>query len=301
MQGALALLAVMMVASLLVLYQAVPRPSEPPPIPAAVIAEPSIEPIAQFEFVPPMWGMPDATAWTYMETSLFSIAPATSFTTDWPWYLSIDGPSTLTVLSGVLSVTPAGPAFFYPALESGQLPVELQAGETVALGPNDTIVYSSMDTASGSNPGYEPVLVLNSVIGIRDKMLPGSSVLPKDVSVIAHEFDKALLPTFPTTGATITLRRLELAPFDTFVLEHHEDWLYLAVIDRAQTDGLRIDQGAIEGLAPQPGAQGIYGGVQLRYLKPGPYTIFNLGEKTVVFYFLVIEPLPDAGTPAATG
>ena len=67
MQGALAVLSVMLVASLLVLYQAVPGPSEPPPIPAAVIAKPAMEPIAQFEFVPPMWGMPDATAWGHME------------------------------------------------------------------------------------------------------------------------------------------------------------------------------------------------------------------------------------------
>jgi hypothetical protein len=299
MYSALATLAVMLVVSLLVLYQAVPGPSEPPPIPAAVIAKPTIEPFAEFEFSPPMWGMPDATDWTHMETSLLSIAPATSFTTDWPKYVAIDGPLTFTVLSGELAITPAGPAFFYPAHRFGQPPVEVEAGEEVSMGPNDTIVYSSIDTATGSNPGSVPALVLNSALGIRDKMLPGSSVLPKDVSFIAHEYDKAFIPNLPTTGATVTLQRLQLAPFDTFVFEPGKDWMYLALLDRSQSDGLRIDDGAIEGLLPNPGAQGIYGGVQLRPYKPGPRTIFNLGDKTVSIYFLVIEPFPDGGVPPA--
>ncbi len=128
MHSALAVLSVMLVVSLLVLYQAVPRQSEPPPIPAAIITKPSIETIAQFEFVPPMWDMPEATAWGRMETAIFSVAPATSFTTDLPFYTSVDGPLLLTVLSGELTVTPAGSAHFYPANQSSKPPVEVSAG-----------------------------------------------------------------------------------------------------------------------------------------------------------------------------
>ncbi len=296
---AAAVLAILLVAGQLVLYRTDVSQPEPPAIPAAVIAKPTIELIARFEFEPPMWGIPEATEWTYMETSLLSIAPATSFTTDWPWFTAIDGPLTLTVLSGELAITPAGPAFVYPAQRSGQPPVEVQAGKTISIGPNDTIVYSSTDTATGRNEGGETALVLNGVAGTLDKMLPGSAVNPNDVTFIAHEYDMTGATTMPTAGATVSLQRLELAPFDTFVFEPDEDWQYLALIDRAQIDGLRIDDGAIEGLVPNPGAQGIYGGVQLRLDKPGPRTIFNLGDKTVDFYFLVVEPFPDTATPTA--
>jgi hypothetical protein len=297
MQRAAAVLSVMLVVSLIVLYQAVPRSSEPPPIPAAVIAKPAIEPIAQFEFAPPMWGMPDATAWTHMEAGLLSIAPATSFTTDSPWYISIDGPLALTVLNGELIVTPAGAAFLYPAHQPGQPPVEVTAGETVSIGPDDTIVYSSTDTATGSNPGSEPALALYGIVGILDSMLPGNSVRPKDVSFITHEYDTDYVPSIPTAGATMTLQRLELAPFDTFVFDPDPDLRYVPLIDPNQTDGLRIEEGALDGLVPNPGAQGIYAGYQLRYLKNRPHTIFNLGDQTADFYFLVVEPFPDAATP----
>ncbi len=143
MQSALAVLAVMLVGSLVFLYQAAPGPSEPPPIPAAVIGKPSIEPIARFEFAPPMWGMPDATEWTHMEIGMFRVAPAISFTTDLPFYTSVDGSLSITVLNGNLAVTPAGPAFFYPANRFNSPPEEVPAGVTVSIGPNDTLVYSS--------------------------------------------------------------------------------------------------------------------------------------------------------------
>lgn len=286
MQSALAVLAIMMVASLLVIYQSVPKTSEPPPIPAAVVAKPSIEPITQFEFAPPMWGMPDATAWTHMEIGLFSVAPATSFTTDVLWYTSVDGPLSLTVLSGALTVTPAGSALFYPANQSRQPPVEVRAGESVSIEQNETIIYSATDGATGSNPGTVSALTLSGTVGSIDNAVLGT--VPNDVSFITFETADPIT-SLPTKGATMTLQRLELAPFDTFVFEPGADLRYLPFFDPAQTGELRMDEGAIEGLVPQPGAQRIHDSFQLRYLSPGPHTIFNLGDQTVDIYFLVVE------------
>jgi hypothetical protein len=299
MQGAAAVLSVMLVVSLLVLYQAVPGQSEPLPIPAAIIAKPSIVPITQFEFVPPMWGMSDATAWTHIEIGEFSVAPATSFTTDLPFYTGVDGPLSLTVLSGELIVTPAGPAFLYPAHQSEQPPVEVLAGQSVSIGPNDTIVYYAMDTAIGSNPGIEPALILYSLVGaIWDHSLPGATVPPTDVSFSTFEYDDPI-PAVPTEGAALTLQRLELAPFDTFVFEPNADLRYLPFIDPNQTRGLHIAAGAFGGLVPESGSRDLYNAVQLRDLKPGPHTIFNLGDKTVSIYFLVVEPALVAGPPTS--
>jgi hypothetical protein len=140
---------------------------------------------------------------------------------------------------------------------------------------------------------------MNVVIGKLDKMLPGNSVIPKDVTFIAHEYDKALVPTIPTVGATLTLQRLQLAPFDTFVFDPDPDLRYLPFIDPADSKTLRIEEGALDGIFPNPGAQSIYAGYQLRYLKHRPHTIFNLGDQTVEFFFLVAEPSPDVATPPA--
>jgi hypothetical protein len=296
MQRAAAVLSVMLVVSLLVLYRAVPGPSEPPPIPAVVIAKPSIEPIARFVFEPPMWDMPEATAWGRMETAIFSVAPATSFTTDVGFYTSVDGPFLLTVLSGELTVTPAGSALLYPANQSNKPPVEVSAGSDVSIGPDDTLVYSAAEAASGSNSGSEPALVLYGLVGIIDHSFPGAGVEPTDVSFITFDYADPLA-FMPTKGATVTLQRLELAPFDTFVFEPDADLWYLPLLDPAQREGLHIDEGALEGLAPQSNARQIYGAAQLRHLPPGPHTIFNLGDQTVSFYFLVVEPAPVAATP----
>jgi hypothetical protein len=292
MHSALSVLAVLLVLSLLVLYQAVPGPAEPPPIPAAVIAKPSIEPISQFEFWPSMWDTPDATTWNHMEIGMFSVAPATSFTTDLPFYTSGDGPLLLTVLSGQLTVSPVGSALFYPANQFSQPPVEVSAGSSVSIGPNDTVVYSATETGTGSNSGSEPAIVLYALVGALEHEL-GSSVRPADVSFINYEYFNPI-PSMPTEGAAITLQRLELAPFDTFVFEPDADLRYLPFVE---TVGLRIAEGALEGLVPQSGTRGIYGAVNLRYLPPGPHTIFNLGDETVSIYFLVVEPTPVAATP----
>lgn len=297
LQGAMAVLAVMMVVSLLVLYQSAPKSSEPPAIPAAVIAKPEIEPITQFEFVPPMWNMPEATAWNHMEIGMFRVAPATSFTTDLPFYTSGEGPLSLTVLNGGLTVTPAGLALFYPANQSSQPPVEISAGKSVSIGQHDTLVFSAMETATGSNSGSEPALVMYGLIGYLEHQ-PGSSVRPADVSFITYEYVNPI-SSLPTKGATLTLQRLELAPFDTFVFEPDAEPRYLLIIDPLPTGELRMAEGELEGLVPKSGTRGIYGGSQLRYFKPGTYTIFNVGDNALNFYFLVVEPLPEENTPEA--
>lgn len=140
-QSAAAVLAVVMVASLALLYRFAPGPSEQTAIPAAVIANPEIETFAQFEFVPPMWGMPDASAWTDMQIGLFEVAPATSFSTLVTLYNSLDGPLSLTALSGELTVTPAGPAVRFSARQPQQAAVEVLAGDTVSIGLNEKIVF----------------------------------------------------------------------------------------------------------------------------------------------------------------
>jgi hypothetical protein len=244
-----------------------------------------------------MWGISDATAWTHLEIGQFSVAPATSFTTDVPFYTGVDGPLSLTVLSGEIIVTPAGPAFFYPAHQSEQPPVEVLAGQHVSVGPNETIVYYAVETANGSNPGIEQALILYSLVGaIWDHSIPGATVPPRDVSFSTFEYYDPI-PSVPTKGAAVTLQRLELAPFDTFVFEPNADLRYVPFVDRNQTRGLRIADGAFEGLVPESGSRAIYGAIQLRNLEPGPHTISNLGDKTVSIYFVVVEPAPVTGTP----
>lgn len=297
LQGALAVVAVLMVVGLLVLYQVVPNTSEPPPIPAAVIDRPEIEPITQFEFAPPIWELSEATAWNHMEIGMFSVAPATSFTTDIPWYTSGDGPLLLTVLSGELTVTPVGSALLYTANQSSHAPEEVSAGKSVAIGPNDTLAFSAKETAIGNNSGSQPALVLYALVGAMEHH-NWSSIRPADVSFMFDEYINPM-SSVPTEGAVLKLQRLELAPFDTFVFEQGSAPRYVLLIHPVSTTNLRIVEGVLEGLAPDSGTRGIYGGAQLRYFKPGTYTIFNVGDETVSFYFLVIEPLPAEGTPAA--
>ena len=235
MRGALAVLSVMLLVSVLVLSQVVPGPSEPPPIPAAVIAKPSIESIAQFEFVPPMWGMPDAAAWRYMEIGMFSIAPATSFTTDLPFYTSVDGPS---VTHGVeRRISPSrrsDPPSSIPLTASASPPEEVPAGVTVSIGPNDALVYSAEETATGSNSGSESALVVYGLGGIggRNASWLGICALQTFPS-LCLKFANPI--SVPTKGATVMLQRLELAPFDTFVFEPGADLRYLS-IDRPLPD-----------------------------------------------------------------
>jgi hypothetical protein len=286
----------MLVAGLIVLYQAAPGPTKQPAIPAAAVPKPTLETMAQFDFEPPLWGMPDATAWDHMEVGLFNVAPATSFTTDVPWYTSVDGPLSLTVLSGTLTVIPAGPALFYPANQTGPRPVELQAGERVTVGQDETIIYSATDGASGSNPGTVSALTLYGTVGPVDNAAVG--IVPDDVSFIDFETAEPITP-LTTTGATMTLQRLELVPFDTFVFEPAADLRYVPFFDTAQVEELHMEEGAIDGLVPEPGGQRIRDGYELRFLAPGPHTLSNLGDQTVEIYFLVVEPAPMPGTPTS--
>lgn len=296
MWGALAVLGLLLIVGLLVLYRAVPRTSEPPAIPAAVIAKPSMQPLAQFDFSPPMWDMPDATTWDQMQIGLFDVAPETSFSTDVPWYTSVDGPISLTVLSGGLTIVPVGPALFYPANPSGQPPIELEPGESVFIGENDTIIYAATDGATGRNPGTVPARTLYGTVGpVNNAVL---KTVPNDVSFNTYE-TAGPIASLPDNGATVTLQRLELAPFDSFVFEPDSDLRYVPFFDPTQTRELRMVDGAIDGLVPESGAKRILDPFQLRYLTPGPHTLFNLSDRTAEIYFLVVEPTPMPGTPVS--
>jgi hypothetical protein len=238
--------------------------------------------------------MPDATTWNHIEFGLFKVAAGTSFSTDVRWYTMIDGPLSLTVLSGALTVTPAGPALFYPANQSGQPPVEIRGGQPVSIGPNETIIYSTIDGATGSNPGAVAALMLYGNVGSTDYQAMGT--VPNDVSFITRETADPITPV-TTEGATVTLQRVELAPSESYVFDPDADLRYLGFFDVTQTGELRLEEGANEGLVPAPGAQRLRDPFQLRYLTPGPHTIFNLGDQTAEIYFLVVEPRPMPGTP----
>ena len=92
---ALIVLAALLVAGLTVLLLAAPDAS-------AIVAKPEMQTMAQFDFRPPMWGMPEATAWTHMDFSIAKVLPGTSFDTNVGWYTSTDGPFLIVVLSGEL-------------------------------------------------------------------------------------------------------------------------------------------------------------------------------------------------------
>jgi hypothetical protein len=291
MQGALAALSVMLVASLFVLYQVVPRTSEsdPPAIPAATNVEPTMESMVQLDFDSNLLGMPEATTWGYMEFNLIALDPGKSFSTDIDWYTWVDGPSTIMVVSGELTVQPAGPALFYPANRQDQTPKEIPSGQTVSLGPDDAIVYASVDSAAGSNSGSEPVVAVIGNIGKPSEPGLGPDAGPLDVQNLDGHFVLGMQPP-PTAGASISIQRLQLAPFDSFVFEPDADWTYLCVFDQFQLPAVRMADGAFDSFSPTVDTHRVYSSTQLTFPDPGPHTLFNLGEKTVDIYFLVVEP-----------
>jgi hypothetical protein len=301
MRGAVAVLAVLMVASLLVLYQSVPRSSEPPPIPAATLVEPTMETMVQLDVTPSLFGIPEASTWTHMYFNLIQVDPGKSFTTDTEWYTTINGPLLILVLRGELTIQPAGPALFYSDYQRDQTPAEMSPGQSVSLGPDAAIVYSAVDTATGSNPGSEPVLALQVSVGHMSSGSMGSvgtEAGPIDIKTLGVQQDWEL-DAPPTTGASISIQRLQLAPFDSFVFDPDPELMYLCVFDQFQMDDVRMANGAFDGLAPNIDTDRLHLTSQLTYPDPGPNTIFNFGGETVDFYFLVVKPIPDAATPPA--
>jgi hypothetical protein len=254
--------------------------------------------MVQLDFTPALFGMPEASTWTHMYFNLIQIDPGKSFTTDTDWYTSIDGPLLIQVLSGELTMHPTGPARFYPDYQRDQTPEEISPGQSVSLGPGAAIVYSAVDPATGSNPGSEPVMALQLSIGQLTFSGVGTEASPIDITVLDSQKDWGM-DAPPSAGASISIQELQLAPFDSFVFDPDPASTYLCVFDPLKMDGVRIAKGALDGLTPNVDTDRLYASTQLTYPDPGPHTIVNLGDETANFYFLVVESLPDKGTPAA--
>ncbi len=298
MPAAMAVLALVLITSLGVRYFALPRSPEPPAIPAATLVEPTMETMVQLDFTPSDFGMPEASTWTDMYFNLIQIDPGTSFTTDTDWYTWIDGPLLIQVLSGELTIHPAGPARFYPDSQRDQNPEEISPGQSVSLGPGAAIYYSAVDAATGSNPGSEPVMALQVSIGHLSVPGTGPDAAPIDIKNLDRQMDWQM-DAPPSAGASISIQRLRLAPFDSFVFDPDPESTYFCVFDPLQMDGVRIAKGALDGLAPNVDTDRLYASTQLTYPDPGPHTIVNLGDETTNFYFLVVEALPEAGVSGA--
>ncbi|MEZ4507513.1 MAG: hypothetical protein R2848_17085 [Thermomicrobiales bacterium] len=297
--AAVALLAVLLIAGPLVFALTHSGPSEPPAIPAAFLAPPSMEPLMQMDFVPPLWDMPVATTWDHMEFSMFLVDPGASFSTDIPWYTSVDGPMMIVALSDDLIVRPHGPALVFRAGSDSRTPVESPAEEPVILGPNDTIVYSSADTATGTNPGSDPVRALYGISGVFVPGTPLEMLDPPDITRMDTQYGE-YFTSLATDGATVSLQHLQLAPLATFVYELEPDFHVVPVLDPLQIIDLRFYEGAFDGLPPDLGAHSSYVSVgRLEYPGPDPLTLVNIGDETVDLYFLIVEPYPKTATPAA--
>lgn len=297
--AAAALLAILLVAGPLVFYVTHKGPSEPPAIPAAVIVPPAMEPLMQMDFAPPLWDLPAATTWNHMEFSMFMVDPGASFSTDIPWYTSVDGPMMIVALSGDLIVRPHGPALVYRAGSDSRAPVESPAEEPVILGPNDTIVYSTADTAAGTNPGSDPVRALYGMAGVFVPGTPMEMLDPPDITRMDSQYGE-YFTSLATDGATVSIQHLQLAPLDTFVYELEPDFHVVPVLAPLQINDLRFYEGAFDGLPPDLGAHSSYVSVgRLEYPGPDPLTLINIGDETVDLYFLIVEPYPDTATPPA--
>jgi hypothetical protein len=285
---ALIVLAALLVAGLTVLLLAAPDAS-------AIVAKPEMQTMAQFDFRPPMWGMPEATTWTHMDFSIVEIDPGTSFDTDKGWYTSTNGPFLIVVLSGELDIDPNGPAIVYPA-DHTQQPQQLDAGASASLGPNDAIVYSIADAAVGTNPGSESLFALFALAGSEDFSVPGAFSMPIDVSHSDFEYIDGM-PVLPTAGATVSIQRLELQPYDSFVFDPGTSWHYLPAVDPAQGDGLKLTRGAFESWSPTIKTSNVFGSSILMYPDGEPRTLFDLGDTPVDLYFFVVEPYRASATP----
>lgn len=295
---AAAMFAVLLIAGPLLFQMTHATPSDPPAIPA-VVERPAMATLAQLDFTPPLWDMPVASSWNQMEFSMFQVAPGATFTTDIPWYTSVDGPLTIVALRGELLVQPGGPALVYRETASSHEPVESAAGESIRLGPNDAIVFSSVATAIGSNPGSEPVQALYSLTGVVHQETTGIGIEPRDITRVDLNYVDHPEP-LPGEGASVSIWHLALAPMDTFVYEIDDGLRLTPVYEPLQINDLRVYDGAIDHLSPDLTGRLHYASLaRLKSPEPGPHTLVNVGDETVDLYFMVVEPYPDTATPAS--
>lgn len=274
-----------------------PGPTGAPAIAAADVGAPAKEPLLRFAFDPPQWGMPDGTAWTHMDISIIEIDPGRSFDTHQGWYTSTDGPLLLYILDGELTVNPKGPSFFYPANAPDQPPVENGGGQTIALAPGEGIVYSIQDTATATNPGTETMRALIGLAGGSGPEVAGALTMPSDVQNASFDWVDGM-PVLPTRRATVSIQRLRLAPYDTYVIDPAALSRYLPAIDVRNVNDLYMTSGAMDTLSPGTETQRVFGLAALPLSVAKPYTLINLGEEPIDIYFFVVQPAPIAGTPA---
>ncbi len=294
--AAVALLAVLLIAGPLVFALTHSGPSEPPAIPAAFLAPPTMETLIRLDYVPPLEDMPSVSKWEQMEFSMFLVDPGATFSTDIPWYTSVDGPLMIVALDGDLIIQPAGPARVFR--NGSDSSAESPAGTPVLLKPKDAIAFASSATATGSNPGSEPVSALYGLVGVFDAELANNIVDAHDVTRIDINNEAHLL--LPDDGASLSIQHLQLAPLETFAYELGPGWRVLPMYLPLQINDLRVYDGAIDGLSPDILANARYASLQkLKYPEPGPHTLINIGDETVDLYFLIVEPYPKTATPAA--
>jgi hypothetical protein len=292
-----AVLALLLIAGPLVFYLAHGTPSEPPAIPAAVVPA-EMETVVRFDFTPSLWDMPAASTWDHLELSLFSVAPGASFSTDIPWYTSVEGPLMIAALNGNLGLQPLGPALVYRDGSPSDAPVEQPAGESLTLGPYDAIVLSSAATATGTNTGKEPVLILVGLAGGGGNAALGTLTEPDDLTRVDVNLEEHLSP-LPGDGASVSIRHLRLAPLDAFVYDIEPGLRIIPIYVPMQINDLRIYDGALDPFALDLTGRSHYASrAFLLYPDPGPHTLVNISDDTVDLYFLVAEPLPGTSTPA---
>lgn len=288
--SALAVLVLLLAAGIAVLVRTVPQTSEAPPIPARIVPNPELQSRVPFDFAPQTWGMADATSWNYITFNLVELDPGKSFSTASEWYTLVDGPISILVEQGDLTIQPTGPALFYAGEDRGQPPREIVAGQTVSLGPSDGIVFAAKDAVSGSNLGSEPALALLGSMGFLDI---GSDVGPIDFKNLDTQSNYGMHP-LATEGASISIEHLHLEPYDSYVFEPDPDSRYLCVFDQFQMTGVQMADGAVDRVSTGVKTHKLYASTQLTYPSPGPHTIFDFGDDPVDIYFLVVEPVTPA-------
>jgi hypothetical protein len=291
---AAAALIVFVLVCVLFLDQGTPPRSEPlPAIPVAQSYEPVLSAMFESDATSTAIGGAEPATWTDLSASVQKVEPSASFTISQPWYTYSDGPLMLMVLDGALDIRVAGPALFYAAGTTDP-PRTVQPGEQLHLAPDDAVVYSNQDGASGSNPGENWLVAFVGTAGRNDDSVTGSVLFPAHVDVASLHHTTAS-PNLTGNGTTIVLDRLRLAPLDTYVFDPDPAWRYLVTFDPAKTRSLRVFDGVLGSFDPSGG----HASWKLQALGEGPHTLANLGEEPIDLYFMVVEEDSDAGSPPA--
>jgi hypothetical protein len=288
LSGTLVVLALLLVTGIAMLVRNVPQTAEAPPIPAEIVPRPELQSRVPFDFAPRTWGMADATRWNYITFNLVELDPGKSFSTASDWYALVDGPISIVVQQGNLTIQPTGPALYYAGEDPGQPPREIPTGQTVSLGPNDGIVFAARDAASGNNLGNEPAVALLGSMGYLDI---GSDVGPIDFKNLDTQSNYGMHP-LATEGASISIEHLHMEPYDSYVFEPDPDSRYLCVFDQFQMTGAQFADGAVDQVSAGVKTHKLYASTQLTYPPPGPHTIFDFGNDPIDIYFLVVQPDP---------